>query len=160
MCQRSDAHRASLVTRDGCPGRQWLTVTPVSDQGTRVGALEQRNADGVDVSRRGLRVFASAGDSVASIAFRQPATNNGGSVATLTIRGIDDDLRARLRVRAAEHGRSMEAEVRAILKESLTKPRPASRLGSRIHQRFTVAGDVDLDVPVRTEQPRAPALPE
>ena len=81
-------------------------------------------------------------------------------MATLTIRGIDDDLRARLRLRAAEHGRSMEAEVRAILKESLTKPRPSSGLGSRIHQRFTVVGNVDLDVPVRPTQPRVPALPE
>lgn len=80
-------------------------------------------------------------------------------MATLTIRGIDDDLRARLRLRAAEHGRSMEAEVRAILNESLAKPRPSRGLGSRIHQRFAVAGNVDLVVPVRTEQPRTPALP-
>lgn len=81
-------------------------------------------------------------------------------MATLTIRDIDDDLRARLRVRAAEHGRSMEAEVRAILKESLAKPRPSSGLGSRIHQRFTDVGNMALDVPVRAEQPRVPTLPE
>ena len=81
-------------------------------------------------------------------------------MATLTIRGIDDELRSRLRLRAAEHGRSMEAEVRAILKESLAKPRPSSGLGSRIHQRFTAVGNVELDVPVRADQPRMPALPE
>ena len=81
-------------------------------------------------------------------------------MATLTIRDIDDDLRARLRVRAAEHGRSMEAEVRAILKESLAKPRPSSGLGSRIHLRFTAAGNLEFDTPPRAEQPRAPALPE
>ncbi|TMZ65819.1 plasmid stabilization protein, partial [Klebsiella pneumoniae] len=33
-------------------------------------------------------------------------------MATLTIRDFDDELKAALRVRAAEHGRSMEAEVR------------------------------------------------
>jgi hypothetical protein len=34
-------------------------------------------------------------------------------IATSTVRDLDDDLRALLRVRAARHGRSMEAEVRA-----------------------------------------------
>lgn len=33
----------------------------------------------------------------------------------MTIRGIDDEVRDRLRIRAAKHGRSMEAEARAIL---------------------------------------------
>ena len=36
-------------------------------------------------------------------------------MAELTIRGIDDEVRDRLRIRAAQHGRSMEAEARAIL---------------------------------------------
>ena len=36
-------------------------------------------------------------------------------MATLTIRQLDDRTHARLRGRAAEHGRSVEAEVRAIL---------------------------------------------
>lgn len=36
-------------------------------------------------------------------------------MATLTIRDFDDDLKAALRVRAAQHGRSMESEVREIL---------------------------------------------
>ena len=81
-------------------------------------------------------------------------------MATLTIRDLDEDLRAQLRVRAAEHGRSMEAEVRAILRESLAKPAPAMRLGRRIHQRFATLGEPELDIPTRTDQPRAPALPE
>ena len=41
-------------------------------------------------------------------------------MATLTIRGLDPVTHARLRVEAARHGRSMEAEVRAILHERLT----------------------------------------
>lgn len=36
-------------------------------------------------------------------------------MATLTIRNLPDDVRERLKIRAARRGRSMEAEVRAIL---------------------------------------------
>jgi plasmid stability protein len=79
-------------------------------------------------------------------------------VATLTIRDLDDDLKARLRIRAAEHGRSMEAEVRELLRQVLA-PRPAGQgLGTRIHRRFA-ALDVDgLDLPPRDEAPRAADL--
>jgi len=41
-------------------------------------------------------------------------------IATLTIRDLPDDVRDRLRVRAAQHGRSMESEVRAILLAAVT----------------------------------------
>lgn len=40
-------------------------------------------------------------------------------MATITVRDLPDDVRDRLRHRAAEHGRSMEAEVRSILTESV-----------------------------------------
>ena len=43
-------------------------------------------------------------------------------MATLTIRNLSDQTRERLRVRAARHGRSMEAEVRAILTEVALEP--------------------------------------
>ena len=42
----------------------------------------------------------------------------------LTVRGIDDKLKRQLRVRAAENGRSMEEEVRAILRHALGVPSP------------------------------------
>jgi len=42
----------------------------------------------------------------------------------LTIRGIDDRLKRALRVRAAENGRSMEAEMRQILRAALSVPSP------------------------------------
>jgi plasmid stability protein len=42
----------------------------------------------------------------------------------LTIRGIDDTLKRQLRVRAAENGRSMEEEVRQILRHALGLPSP------------------------------------
>jgi plasmid stability protein len=79
-------------------------------------------------------------------------------VATLTIRGLDDETKARLRVSAARNGRSMEAEVRSILEETLPAPRASGGLGSRIHARFAAVGGVELDLPRRSEMPRAASL--
>jgi len=80
-------------------------------------------------------------------------------MAALTIRGLDDETRARLRVQAAQHGRSMEAEVRELLREALGPPGPVQGLGSRVHARFAAVGGVDLDLPSRSEMPRAPLEP-
>lgn len=80
-------------------------------------------------------------------------------MATLTIRHLDEELRARLRVRAAQQGRSMEAEVREILRDALAKPAGPDGLGSRIRQRFASLGGVELDLPVRNDVPRAATLP-
>jgi antitoxin FitA len=74
---------------------------------------------------------------------------------TLTIRGLDEETHARLRVRAAQHGRSMEAEVRAIITERLASPTPDYGLGSHIHARFAAVGGTGLDLPARNEPPRA-----
>ena len=77
-------------------------------------------------------------------------------MATLTIRGIDDELRDRLKVRAARHSRSMEAEVREIIAVALASGTSAEQgLGSRISQRFAAIGGVDVEPVVRTEQPRS-----
>lgn len=70
--------------------------------------------------------------------------------ATLTVRGIDDQLRDRLRVRAAHHSRSMEAEVREILEGALATGGAEKRLGSRVHHRFEDVGGFDLDPIERT----------
>ena len=79
-------------------------------------------------------------------------------MATLTIRGLDDETKARLRVSAARHGRSMEAEVRCILEEALPSQKASGGLGSRIHARFADVGGVELDLPRRSEAPRAATL--
>ncbi|WP_129841380.1 plasmid stabilization protein [Streptomyces sp. RFCAC02] len=79
-------------------------------------------------------------------------------MATLTIRGLDDATHARLRVQAARHGRSMEAEVRAILSEQLTPSSPARPLGSRIRERFAGLGGAELETPVRQDAPRPAAF--
>ena len=76
-------------------------------------------------------------------------------MATLTIRGIDVELRDRLKVRGAQHSRSMEAEVREILAGALAGGSNHVGLGSRIHQRFEGIGGVELDVADRAERPRS-----
>ena len=45
------------------------------------------------------------------------------AVAALNIRNLNETVKRRLQVRAARHGRSMEAEVRAILEEAVASPR-------------------------------------
>jgi plasmid stability protein len=46
------------------------------------------------------------------------------AVTAISIRNLDPEVKARLRVRAAEHGHSMEAEIRAILAEAVAEKRP------------------------------------
>jgi plasmid stability protein len=80
-------------------------------------------------------------------------------MATLTIRDIDDALKARLRVRAASAGRSMEEEVRQILRAALADaPARPVNLGQRIRQRFAPLGDVQLHVPAREPVRDPPSL--
>jgi antitoxin FitA len=45
-------------------------------------------------------------------------------MSALLIRGIDDRLKRALRLRAAENGRSMEEELRSILRTALSVPSP------------------------------------
>ncbi|MSQ84257.1 MAG: plasmid stabilization protein [Myxococcales bacterium] len=80
-------------------------------------------------------------------------------MATLTIRNLDEETKALLRVAAAHHGQSMEEEVREILRQVLTKA--AGRgLGSRVHQRFVAAGGVELPERQDVDAPRAAELPQ
>ncbi|GLZ31299.1 plasmid stabilization protein [Lentzea sp. NBRC 105346] len=81
-------------------------------------------------------------------------------MAVLTIRDFDESLKAKLRIRAAEHGRSMEAEVRAILAAVLTKSESGPGMGTRVRQRFADADDVSFALPQRTEPVRAAEFPE
>ena len=76
-------------------------------------------------------------------------------MAALTIRGLDEQTHARLRVEAARHGRSMEAEVRAILRDRFATPEAGRGLGSRIHERFADLDGTELKLPARSELPRA-----
>lgn len=86
-------------------------------------------------------------------------------MATLTIRDFDDDLKAALRIRAARHGRSMESEVREILRQTLTGAEdsevPAGAgLGTRIAALFADLDGPAFEQPERTDLPRAAEFPE
>lgn len=72
-------------------------------------------------------------------------------MASMTIRNIDDQLKARLRVRAAQHGHSMEDEARDILRAALsTEPtRGQDNLAEAIRNRMEPLGGIDLDLPAR-----------
>ncbi len=74
--------------------------------------------------------------------------------STITVRNLDDDVKAKLRVRAAENGRSMEAEVRAILVDALVVRPPSRGLGTWIHELFADVGGVELELPRRDEPAR------
>ena len=75
-------------------------------------------------------------------------------MASITIRNLDEALKARLRVEAARHGHSMEEEVRLILRGVLGEPIRSSRLGSRIRERFVDLEDAGFEPPAREDRPR------
>ena len=98
---------------------------------------------------------------IASVDSNDSTAGNFSPMATLTIRNLDDAVRDRLRQRAAEHGHSMEEEVRQILRQ-VVKPADTAAssegLGSRIHNHFAQLGGIELDLPSRSDTPSAPNL--
>jgi plasmid stability protein len=67
-------------------------------------------------------------------------------MASLTIRNLDDKVKARLRVRAARHGRSMEDEVREILRVATAGGELiGGNLAQAVRRRFAVVGGVELE---------------
>jgi len=78
-------------------------------------------------------------------------------VAQLVVRNLEDDVKAKLRRRAAAHGLSMEAEVRDILRAAVQQPdQPTGGLGSEIAARFKGIG-LDQDIPELRGHPVKPA---
>lgn len=68
----------------------------------------------------------------------------------MTIRNLDDGLKARLRIRAAQHNRSMEDEARDILRVALSVSIPkAPSLASAVRARLAIGEGVDLNIPPR-----------
>ncbi len=70
------------------------------------------------------------------------------SMAQLIVRGLEDDIRDKLRALAAEHGRSMEEEIREILRTAVlsASTAPQAKLGSRLVELFRGYG---LDEEIR-----------
>lgn len=76
-------------------------------------------------------------------------------MAALTIRNVDEALKQSLRIRAAQHGVSMEEEARRILRAALVRASQPQALGQRLKQRFAEVADVAFDAPPR-QLPRTP----
>lgn len=71
-------------------------------------------------------------------------------MASITVRNLDEGLKRRLRIRAAENGRSMEQEARDILRAALDEDAaPVTNLGTALHQLFRPFGGVELEIPTR-----------
>lgn len=76
-------------------------------------------------------------------------------MAAMTIRNLDDDLKTRLRVRAARHGQSMEEEARSILRAALAgrvEDDSGATLYAAIRARVEPLGGMDLALPPREPQ--------
>lgn len=78
-------------------------------------------------------------------------------MASITVRNLDGEVKSRLRTRAAEHGRSMEEEVRVILRQAVDLEPEPENLASFIHDCFAPFGGVELELPPR-EPMREPPI--
>ena len=71
-------------------------------------------------------------------------------MASITVRNLDEDVKQRLRTRAAENGKSMEQEARDILRTALIATTPSGDdLAAAIRARFAPLGGVELELPPR-----------
>ena len=70
-------------------------------------------------------------------------------MASITIRNLDDDVKVRLRVRAAGRGHSMEEEARQILREAVEREAGPTNLATAVRDRFAPLGGVELELPPR-----------
>jgi plasmid stability protein len=71
-------------------------------------------------------------------------------MASITIRRLDDAVKARLRIRAARNGRSMEEEARLVLSAALaTQPKRTMNLAESIRRLVAPLGGVELELPPR-----------
>ena len=79
-------------------------------------------------------------------------------MTAVSIRRLDEQVKQRLRERAAAHGRSMEAEIREILSEAVREPGDEQSLVSGLLARFGELGGVDLHLPPRSTLARSADL--
>lgn len=81
-------------------------------------------------------------------------------MASITIRNLDNNIKAQLRLRAARHGRSMEAEARVILAQTLSAPSGEQNLALAIHSRFEKLDVESLPIQARQEVRNPPEFVE
>jgi plasmid stability protein len=82
-------------------------------------------------------------------------------MASITIRNLDEPLKGKLRVRAAQHGRSMEEEARQILRAALAeKTSEPTDLYEAIRRYVDPLGGIELKIPRRRPMREPPAFEE
>jgi len=75
-------------------------------------------------------------------------------MASITIRNMEDGVKARLRVRAAQHGRSMEEEARQILRQAVASTPPSANLADLAETLFGNRGvELEPHPAVRAREP-------
>ena len=80
-------------------------------------------------------------------------------MASITIRNLDEQTKAQLRVRAAHHKRSMEEEARNILRAAVSASTVTRRnLAEAIRLRFDPFGGCEFELPSREAMRTPPAL--
>ena len=77
-------------------------------------------------------------------------------MSTMTIRNLDDRVKAEIRMRAAKHGRSMEEEARRLLDLAVRLPDEEVGLGTAIRRRFAPHGAFKLQPLPRGPMRRPP----
>ena len=77
-------------------------------------------------------------------------------MSSITIRNLDDEVKRRLRIRAAANGRSMEEEARQILRAALADAASPVNLAATIRSRVAPLGGGDLDLPARNPMRSSP----
>ena len=78
-------------------------------------------------------------------------------MASITIRNLDDDVKMRLRLRAAAHHRSMEEKARIILRDAVNDGRAAPwDFAKFTRECFAPLGSVDLELPTRAAMRKPP----
>jgi plasmid stability protein len=81
-------------------------------------------------------------------------------VASITIRNLEETVKRKLQLRAAQHNRSMEDEARDILRTALAQePGEAGNLADQIRRRVEPVGGVELQLPPRGPMREPPDLP-
>jgi plasmid stability protein len=126
------------------------------------GATNLENAQARKLSENGLQPPPGPSLTSDSVHFAFVASSDSiASMATLTIRQLDQKTKTRLRVRAAHHGRSMEEEAREILRSALiASPPPKGNLADAIRRRFAAFGGFEVQSPQRDSVRDVPEFAE
>jgi antitoxin FitA len=130
-------------------------IAPNSSGSSTAGTIRPTARSGARGS--GAHVAASVGIDYSAIIDCIPG--RAAELASITIRNLDEQTKARLKVRAAHRKRSMEEEARNILRAALAEDsRTPHDLAEAIRRRFRPLGGVVLRLPPREPMREPPRL--